>query len=84
MHWMGLRHPCGVLGHSQPWVVLILEFLRVLKGGGWSQGVWVFLLYTRVPGMEKVCNTEVHSSDIEVRGPHLSEPRWVWGCTEHS
>lgn len=34
----GLRHNCRVLGRSQPWVVLTLEFSRVLKGVGLASG----------------------------------------------
>lgn len=50
---------------------------------GWSQGAWVFLLHTGLPGMEWMCNVEVHGCDIKVRRPYLSEPRQVLRQVEH-
>ena len=35
---------------------------------GWSQGLWVLLLYTGVPGMEWIYNLEVHLGDVKGLG----------------
>jgi len=63
---------------------------------GWSQGVWVFLLYTGVPGMEWIYNLEAHCGDVkglrllseraqagvEIHGIDLSLIELSWVC-EH-